>query len=399
MRVLVRVNSLELGGTQINAVDLAAAMRRHGVESHLLGPRATIPDGPSLFDIASRRGVPLEAYDPPEGTVPHARELSRRAREVGADLVHVYGTFGAARPTYWGPCLLGRRPWVHTVYEMAVDPVVHPHVPLVVGTGYLVDDLRDRPGITTLVSPPVDLDQDRPGVPGTDELLASLRSTAPMRVVVVSRLSELMKSVALDAVIDAMELLARPDVVLLLVGTGDAEPRLRRRAQEVNDRLGWTAVELLGALADPAPAYDCADVMVGMGSSAARSLAFGKPLVVQGEFGWSGLFDESSAATMLRNSFWSPEVVAEPAAPLAATLAALLDDPERRAVLGAFGRTTAQSRFGLTAMAERMAEVYREAAAGYGSATWLADLGFELRNIPEMIRRRAGGRRASGVVS
>jgi hypothetical protein len=75
-RVLVQVNSLALGGSQINAVDLAAATAAYGYDSVLVGPRGSLPEGPSLFDIAQERGVRLETFE--RSIVPHgARDMTR----------------------------------------------------------------------------------------------------------------------------------------------------------------------------------------------------------------------------------------------------------------------------------------------------------------------------------
>jgi len=48
----VEVNSLELGGTQINAVDLAGAVRDLGHDSVVVGPADLRPKGPSLFGLS-----------------------------------------------------------------------------------------------------------------------------------------------------------------------------------------------------------------------------------------------------------------------------------------------------------------------------------------------------------
>jgi hypothetical protein len=54
-KVLVQLNSLALGGSQINAVDLAAATAEHGYDCVLVGPKGSRPDGPSLVDVAGER--------------------------------------------------------------------------------------------------------------------------------------------------------------------------------------------------------------------------------------------------------------------------------------------------------------------------------------------------------
>jgi dihydropteroate synthase len=62
-KVLVQLNSLALGGSQINAVDLAAATAEHGYDCVLVGPKSSRPDGPSLVDAAEERGVRLETFE------------------------------------------------------------------------------------------------------------------------------------------------------------------------------------------------------------------------------------------------------------------------------------------------------------------------------------------------
>jgi len=393
LTVLVHLNSLGLGGTQINAVDLAAEMRGRGVESILLGARDTIPDGPSLIEIAEARDIEIHLYDPAPTVFARARQVAAVARRHRVDLVHVYGSWGGgARPTYWGPSRFGRTPWVQTVYEMSVSAKIYRHMPMIVGTGYQRDEQQDRPGRTILISPPVDLSANHPGVCDQTEFRTAHNIDDGPLLVIVSRLDSSMKSVPIRAAIDAMRELAPAGANLAIVGTGDNVAALQARADAVNAELGRDAVLLVGPMADPRPAYAAADIMLGMGGSAARTLAFGKPLVVQGEAGWSALFEPASAEVLARSSYWSPDAVPDPAARLAATIAPLLADSERRTELGIFGREFAQERFALTTMAEKLIDFYRSVQGEYTSRDWLADLPFEGRTLAAKLVRL--GRRA-----
>jgi len=388
MRVLVHLNSLELGGTQLNAVDFARALQPHGVESVLIGARQDLPAGPSLLDHAARHGLDVQVYDAADGALAHGRQLRSIAREARADLVHAYGMWGAARAVYWGPSMLAGVPWVHTVYEMEVADVVHPHVPLVVGTQYLVEELAQRPGPTVLISPPVDLEEDRPDPAAGARFRATHGLRDGLLLVVVSRLEHGMKEPAVAAAIEAMRTLAVHGVTLAVVGDGDAGPRLRADAAAVNAAVGRDAVRMLGALADPRAAYAAADVVLGMGGSAARALAFGRPLVVQGEAGFAQLLDEDTAATLARSSYWSPERVSDPAEALVAAVGPVLTDPALRRRLGSFGRAFAADRFGLESMSERLLRVYLDATRRYGMREWCADLPREARNLGRNVVRR-----------
>lgn len=397
--VLVQVHNLELGGTQINAVDLAKAVEAHGFRSVLFGPLNTLPkSGPSVLELARARGVHLEGYWPAHSLVSRAAALNARAKAVGADIVHVYSTLGDPRTAYWGPCLAGSRPLVHTVYEMEVDPAAYRNTSLIVGTGYLLDELADRPGPTALVSPPVDVEADAPDPGRGDGFRASLSELGSRPLIaVVSRLALEMKAYPVETAVRAMALLADTSAVLVVVGTGGEEARLREMARGVNDTVGRTMVVFIGPMSDPRPVYAAADIMLGMGGSAARSLAFAAPLIVHGEGGTAELFEQGSAASLFRRSFWSRQP--EPNGPrvLAGLLRQLLNDPARRRQLGQFGRRFAVENFSLAAMAERLATVYDESLSRYGQVAWLCDLNREVAPLLRGVRRRlAVDRREAG---
>ena len=388
LTVLVHLNTVELGGTQINAVDLAAEMRSRGVESILLGASDTVPNGPSLIEIAAARGLEIHLYDPAPTIFRRAQQVSTFARQHNVDLVHVYGSWGGgARPTYWGPSRFGRTPWVQTVYEMTVSSKIYRHMPMIVGTGYQRDEQHGRPGPTILISPPVDLAENHLDAIDRTEFRTANRLGAGPLLVIVSRLDASMKTIPAIAAIDAMRALATTGATLALVGTGDNVAELQARADGVNDEVGRDAVRLIGSMSDPRPAYAAADIMLGMGGSAARALAFAKPLVVQGEAGWSSLFEPSRAETLARSSYWSPEVVSDPAALLVATIEPLLNDSDLRLELGRFGRAFAEERFGLTAMADRLVDFYQSVQVGYTTGDWLADLPLEGRVLAGKVAR------------
>lgn len=395
-RVLVHVHDLGLGGTQLNALDFAAAVGRRGFDSVIVAPTEAVHAGPTLVDLAAAAGIRVVVYEASSRLLPRAWVLARLARAESADIVHVYSKWGS-RPAYWGPSLLARRPLVQTIYEMSVDPENYDHTPLIVGTGYLVDDLADRPGATVLISPPVDVSKDDAAVTDTTEFVASLGIPAGhRRVVMVSRLDANMKALSVSAAIEAMRVLGRDDVVLVVVGSGDAEGRLREEGRRVDAELGRAAVVFTGALANPGPAYAAADVVLGMGGSAARALAFGRALIAQGERGWSELFRPENSRAIYRNSFWSLDEPADPAGVLAGHLRTVLDDDALRAGLGEFGRSFATENFGLEQMADRLAAVYAAAARGYRPRSWFADLRHELDVV---VRRLSAPRRRLRVSS
>jgi len=385
-KVLVQVNSLALGGTQVNAVDMAAALSTHGYESVVVGPRDTLPQGPSLFDVARDRGVALEAFDREQSTLSAARTMSGLARRHGAELIHIYGSW-TGRPALWGPCLLGRRPLVLTVYEMAVDPLTPRSPALIVGTKYLEEELANRREGVDLVSPPVDVDRDnQDSVSGSDFVRQLDLDDGSKLIVTVTRLDDSMKAYGVQVAMDAMDRRGARGAVLVVVGTGDAEERLRLRADEINARHGRRLIVMAGPMADPRSAYAAADIVVGMGGSAARGLSFGKPLIVTGEYGWFSTFTPQTADALFRDSFWSEEAVQDAAGQFLSCVDPLLDDQDLRARLGLFGRQFAVANFSLDAMAARVAGIYGRSLRGYGLKTWGRDVPPELHALANRCR-------------
>src|SRR5512144_2783022 len=187
---------------------------------------------------------------------------------------------------------------------------------------------------TKTASCPADPPQAAPKKPSTARVGSTSTTLLPGRPIHHRRTNgqdHWLKLEGLLRTIAAVEELAvdRP-VQLVVVGEGSAAAQVQARADEVNARTGRRVVVLTGGLVDPRPAYAAADVVVGMGSSALRALAFGKPLVVVGEHGFSQPFTPETAGVFTRQGFYGlgPGVPAPD--PLVGQLQALLDDAAER---------------------------------------------------------------------
>ena len=368
MRVLVYPHDMELGGSSINAVDLAAAVREHGHH-----PVVVARPGP-LSDRVHELGLPLVTMQVPVRPRPWpgaVRALRAAAREHRADLVHTY-EFWPCLEGYFAVGASGRAAVLGTVMSMELAPFLPRSVPLTLGYADLRDEAaRRQRAAVHLLPPPVDVDHDRPGASTTGLARRFGLRAGDLHVVLVSRTAVAMKQEGIERAIDAVgALAAQLPVRLVVVGGGSAFPSLLARAGAVNEALGHPAVVLTGPLADPRPAYQIADVVVGMGSSALRGMAFGKPVVVVGVDGFSLVVEPETTPLFERTGFYGVGAGRPDAAvdPLRRQLATLLGDPGRRAVLGRFGRGYVERELSLTAAARRLDRIYRQTAAAAGSA-------------------------------
>ena len=358
MKVVVYPHQLAIGGSQINAIDLAAAVRDLGHEVIVYG----LP-GPLEGCILAKglRYVPAHRFCYRLG-VSHIIQLAALVHKENVDLVHAY-EWPPCLDAFFGPGLLFGVPVVCTVLSMSVMPILPRVLPLIMGTEELADYARaTHEGSVELMEPPIDTDADNPGNNGT--LFRQSYGIRPddLLVVTVSRLATDLKLDALTDAIDAVDKLASCcRLRLIMVGDGDAASQLRSRAAAVNNHHSREVVTLSGAALDPRPAYAAADVVVGMGSSALRALAHGKPVIVQGERGFNAPFDADHEPLFFRQGFYGVGD-GRPGGPrLAAHIAALLADPAGRAALGARGRKVVMSRYSLRAAADKLLRIYQAA--------------------------------------
>jgi glycosyltransferase involved in cell wall biosynthesis len=219
------------------------------------------------------------------------------------------------------------------------------------------------------MEPWIDTAANRPGAVAADDERSSLGiSWGTLVVSVVGRLTTDLEK--LDGVLSAMDVVAaahRGGAVpwrLLVVGDGPGLTTAQEHARAVNEAHGAVVVSVLGARLDPRGAYACADIVLGMGSSALKGMAFGKPLVVQGARGYWQLLDAGSADTFLDQGFYGcgPNRSGRVGhAALARELEVLAGSEVTRRRLGALGRRLVEGRFSLTAAVACQTGIYETA--------------------------------------
>ena len=358
MRILVYPHDLGIGGSQINAIELAGAVHRLGHETIVFGR-----PGP-LVDSIRRLGLEFVAAPEPgrRPSVAVSRALAGLVERRRIDILHGY-EWPPSLECYLAARRMPRAAAVSTVMSMAVAPFIPKHVPLTVGTHQIAEvEAGFGRSAVTVLEPPVDVDANRPGL---DLAQGDLRETwgVPEGAYVVAIVSRLARELKLEGILSAMDavasLPATMRVCLLIAGDGPARTEVAARAVQLNIRTGRQTVVLTGELADPRAAYDVADVCLGMGGSALRALAFGKPLVVQGEAGFWELLTPSSLDTFLWQGWYGVgSGQAGGASALRQVLFEILPAERLRADLGAFGRRVVVHRYSLAHAAEAQLDIY-----------------------------------------
>jgi L-malate glycosyltransferase len=363
VKILMFAHRFEVGGSQVNAIDLATALRDvHGHEVVLFAT-----PGP-MVDVATARG--LRFVPAPEVSSHPSLVMMRALRAVVArerpDIVHAWDWWQCL-DAYYSVYLLDRVPLVLSdMVSEGVSRFLPKHLPTTFGTPALAAQAvaAGRSSVEVLL-PPVDVQANRPGAADGDSFRERLRAGPDdVLIVTVSRLVKQLKSESLFRTISAVRKLgAQLPLKLALVGDGNAREDLARRAEQVNRELGREAIVLTGQLLDPKPAYAGADIVVGMGGSALRGMAFAKPVVVVGEKGFSAPMTPRSADWFFHHGLYGVGTGSAGDKKLTDDIGAFATSRRDRSDAGAFGREFVVSHFSVEVVCARLERLFRDCVA------------------------------------
>lgn len=362
MRILSFTDQLGIGGSQVNAIELAAALQNiHGFEVSLFGnpgPMVNLIRAKGLRYIPS----PHPGFLPSPGRIRALRESIRNERPA---LVHVWDWWQCL-DAFYGVHVPMRIPMIATVMEMTIPRLLPKRLPTTFGTPDLVAEakLQGRNPVALLV-PPVDVETNAPDVsdPGSFFDQWSL-DESEIKLITISRLATHLKGESLHRTIDAVGRLAHTlPIKFIIVGDGPERAALERRAADINKKVGRDCVLVIGPMLDPRSAYAAADIFIGMGGSALRAMAFHKPVIVVGENGYSSCFLPETAESIYQKGLYGsgdgdPENQA-----LVSNICKLASMSRDWPRLGQFSRQFVVSRFSIEAVSERFAQLCRATAA------------------------------------
>jgi glycosyltransferase involved in cell wall biosynthesis len=352
LRLLLCVDSLAAGGTELNAVRTVEQLRSRGHDARLLVLRA---EGP-LLERCREASVPVVAFGVPPiargGSFVRAAAFIRLLRRLGTEVVHTQDRYTNAFLVPWarlaGARVVASRRWwnVHPSWGVAVGNRLAFRLAhrVVANSGRVADLVARLDGVVVPKVAVVTNFLDAWAVaPVRAEDRAAVRSqlgipAGPRVVGVVANLRPVKAhAVLLEAMTEVMRL--RPDVMLALIGDGECRPALDRQAREAGiiDRTIFA-----GGRTGPVNWHAAFDVSVlssvseGFPNTVVEAMAAGNPVVAT---------DVGGTADAIRDGESGVLVPAGAAAPLAAAIGALLDDPARAARMGTAARQRALFEF------------------------------------------------------
>ncbi len=379
-RVLITSYSGELGGMELRMAQEAQFLRAGGYDS-LLGLRA-FPGSETWFDDLRRRRLPVTSFAPPPvfeqwrwRRLNKWRALvwsTRALRRHRADLVHVafcWSSYGATALWLAGRCRLPAVISVHNTFppgEFSAwhQPLLREAFAVVRGVYGATESALQHflalyrpylPAGVRLAVIPNCVDTAR-FVPS-----AALRATArqrwhlPADALVIGAVARLSEQKRPEALVTLLCTLRRqfPSLYLLFAGSGPLELSVRSLAVALGVERYVIFAGFQECVEQILPALDVHLLLSrreGFGIATIEAMACGIPAVAS---------DIPGNADVLSGSAGGVLVPLEDPSAVAATVAALLADPDRRARMGQAGRADVLRRFGKAHVQALVHDFYR----------------------------------------
>lgn len=369
--ILLSLQQLTIGGAETHVVELAKELKRRGYNVIVTSKGGVYEKELEAVGI-KHYYVPLHTKNPIQ-TIKAARTLARIIREEKIDIVHSHARISSF--------ILGK---LHKVMKFPYVTTAHWVFTTKYGLKYITDwgekcvavsediktYLMDNYKIPArdirVTINGIDTDKFSPQTDCSD-ICAEL-GVNPEKENIISYVSRMDESRSLVAkqLINIVPKLDKEieNLRVIIVGDGDDFETVRSRADAVNAQLGRKAIVLTGGRTDINKLVAPCKLFVGVSRAALEAMAAAKPVVISGNEGYIGLFDESKLPVGIETNFCC-RGCSEPTERL------LLDDilkffkmsDTQKAELGRYGRELIKRDYSVHRMADDCVKVYDWALA------------------------------------
>ena len=409
LKILMTLMGMEIGGAETHVLELSKALKRMGVDVHVVSNGGVY--------VKELLGCGIKHYRVPLhnrqflNLLGSYKALRRIIKEHGFRLVHAHARipaficgllqkrlnfrlittahfdFSVRFPfnllSNWGDRTLAVSSDIKE-YLLANYGVEERNISLTVN-GIDTDRFSAAPGDGS--SDPVSL---------IDEMGFSKTSK---KILSVSRLDRVPAAPA-HALLDiAEELYLLYDVEIIIVGQGDEYPALWEKAAAVNGKMGHKFAHMAGQRTDVNRFMRLADIFVNVSRAALEAMSCRVPVVLAGGQGYLGLFGEGALGCAMATNFTCRGFGATSPGALLDDLKSLLGKPrDELERIGAYGRDVVLAYYSTERMARDALDVYLELDAPATNIVVSGYYGYDnsgddilLKSIVENLRGRRRG--------
>ncbi len=179
-------------------------------------------------------------------------------------------------------------------------------------------------------------------------------------IVYVSRLDESRSLVAKQLISIVPELCKNIEKLrVVIVGGGDDFNNIKALTKDINNKVGYECITLTGARTDINKFAALGNLFVGVSRAALEAMAAEKPVVIAGNEGYIGLFDESLLDIGINTNFCCRGCAQSSAELLQRDILKFFNmDNSQKENLGKYGRELIKTNYSVARMAEDTLKVY-----------------------------------------
>ena len=225
---------------------------------------------------------------------------------------------------------------------------------------YLMDNYKIPEGDIRVTINGIDTEKFSPDTDAFDVKMELGIKPEDNVIVYVSRLDESRSLVAKQYIRAIPEIAKKVDNLrLVVVGGGDDFENVKNEADSVNKQLGYECISLTGARTDINKLVAIAKLFVGVSRAALEAMAAKKPVIIAGNEGYIGLFDESKLQVGIDTNFCCRGCVMPSEEILLKDTLRFFDMSEdEQNALGEYGRELIKRDYSVARMAEDSIKVY-----------------------------------------
>ncbi|GAA4702225.1 glycosyltransferase family 4 protein [Brevibacillus fulvus] len=369
-RILMVMDSLDMGGTETHVLSLSKVLRELGGELYYLGA-----DGP-FREAFVNAGFQVHLTDSQLNLLPadHSPTIKRFGdliRQANIDVVHVHqtpsGLLAAAAAKQQGVPVVFT---LHGTYYPRAEAIKLAQMSdAAISVSKPVQRFWQKAQIVSQVIPngidpasfaPVSAEE-------AAKIKGELQLTDDATIITyVSRLAW-GKATVCDMVMRAVKSIAADisHLHLLIVGAGAEFKRIQSIAQSINRSFEKPLIQLIGEQADVRPFYGLSTIIVGTGRVALEAMACGKPVLAVGNHGFFGLVTPDNYTLAWEQYFGDHDSRQKTSIKLLADgLREALAEPVLLADAGARGREWISQTFPIQRIGQELMDVYRLVMTG-----------------------------------
>ncbi len=170
------------------------------------------------------------------------------------------------------------------------------------------------------------------------------------RIVYISRLDESRALVARQLIAISEELHKNiPNLEIVIVGGGNCFSELNQKSQEINEKLNQQFIIMTNARTDINQFVASAEIFIGVSRAVLEAMAAEKPVIVAGNEGYLGIFDESKLEKGIETNFCCRGLEMSSEEKLKADIMTLLQS-EKKEAMGEYNRNVVKKYYSVAKM-------------------------------------------------